>query len=150
SSGTSRLFVVRSRDGGVSFSVPIQVSLPGEVVDTLGHSLGADSMGNAFIAYVDDSSVPMVKFATLNSAGVFNRSDPVSDPTLPSFAPDIAVDKKGVVNLVYYSVFEAGQAAEHREIMFTKSCNLGSDFCPQVNVTYVYNYPQQARFPAVA
>jgi hypothetical protein len=47
-------------------------------------------------------------------------------------------------------VFEAGQAAEHREIMFTKSCNVGGDFCPPVNVTYVYNHPRQARFPAVA
>ena len=150
SSGTTRLFAVRSGDGGASFSVPAQVSLPGEVVDTLGHSLRADSMGNAFIVYVDDSSVPMVKFATLNGAGAFNRSAPVSDPTLPSFAPDIAVDKNGAVNVVYYSVFEAGQAAERREIMFTKSCNLGSDFCPPVNVTYVYNHPQQARFPVVA
>jgi hypothetical protein len=146
SSGTPRLLFTRSTDGGLTFSTPFQVSLAGEVVDTLGHSLVADRRGNAFLAYVDDSVVPVVKFAAFSGGLLFARGAPVSDPSIPSFAPEMAVDQNGAIALVYYSVLQAGQPSENREVMFSKSCNIGGDFSPPLNVSLNRG---QSRFPTV-
>jgi hypothetical protein len=142
-----RLFMVRSTDGATSFSTPIQISLANEVVDLLGHGLEADSADRIYAVYVDDSETPSVKLALLSPAGVLARNTIVSDPSVPSFAPDLTIGKDGEVYVVFYSVFAAGQPGENREVMFSKSCDLGESFSVPLNVSQTST---QSRFPSVA
>jgi hypothetical protein len=146
-SGSPSLFVVRSTNGGASFSAPVQISGKNEVVSNNGQSVTFDSTGAAYVAYSDVAAATVfVRLATAPDGQHFGSGSIISDGLGDDFAPDITADKNGTIYVAYYSRFDDAFLGTTRDVALIKSCDKGSTFSGQVNIS---NNAGQSVFPSI-
>jgi hypothetical protein len=128
-------FVVRSTDGGATFSTPAKISIDGENVQ-IGQ-VAFDSQGGAYVVYhaltrgAGDQRLSIVAFATAPDGQNFSASRNISGSLLKSASlPTVAVDNKDNVYVAFCNGLEPGL-----EIGVIKSTDRGQTFGKLVGVS---------------
>ncbi|HSE37084.1 MAG TPA: sialidase family protein [Blastocatellia bacterium] len=130
-----RLFAARSTDGGASFSSPVQISKPSEVLSGIGGPVAFDSTGAAYVVYSDlAATVPTINLATALDGQRFSMPKVISDPTIAAFAANLAIDRKDALYVTFYNR-QLSFPTFSREVMLTKSSDKGGSFRPQIDAS---------------
>ena len=119
----------RSTDQGASFSAPIRVA--GSATQPVrAPSLAAGGAGTLYLAWtVGDDPAGNLRLAKTTDGGrTFREARVVAESTGYSDAPKIAVDRRGVVHLVYAE--RTSSPAPRSVIRYTRSTDGGDMFAP--------------------
>lgn len=122
SPGNLDVFFTRSADGGTTFSAPKNIS--NDSSDSGSPTVAADSNGNIYVVWENDSGVLGISFSRSTDGGA-NFSAPVilSTNTGGSVSPQIAVDRNGNVNLAWED--DIGMTSD---VTFARSSDHGATF----------------------
>lgn len=135
STSNLRLFAARSTNGGASFSSPVQVSQPSEVLSTIGGPVAFDSTGAAYVVYSDLAArVPTINLATASDGQRFSAPQVISDPGIAAFAANLAVDRKDNLYITFYNR-QFTFPSFSREVMLIRSSDKGSSFRRQIDAS---------------
>jgi hypothetical protein len=135
STNNPRLFAARSSNGGSSFSSPVQVSKPGEILSGIGGPVAFDSTGAAYVVYSDlAASAPTINLAIASDGRRFSPPKVVSDPSITAFGANLAVDRKDNLYVTFYNR-DLTFPSFSREVMLIRSSDKGSSFRRQINTS---------------
>jgi hypothetical protein len=135
STNNLRLFAARSSNGGASFSSPVQISQPGEILSGIGGPLAFDSTGAAYVVYSDlAAAVPTINLAIATDGQRFSTPKVVSDPSIAAFAASVAVDRADNLYVTFYNR-QLTFPFFSREVMLIRSSDKGISFRPQINAS---------------
>ena len=139
-----QLFMVRSTNGGATFSAPMPIS---PAVDGVNPSSPArvafDSLGAAYVVY--GSSSARVRLLIAPNGVNFTVFKTVSNPAVRAFTPHIAVAPGDNIFVTFSNRFAVPGGANF-DVMLTKSGNHGTTFSALSNIS---NNSGQSVFPFV-
>jgi hypothetical protein len=138
STSSPKLFAARSSNGGASFSTPVQVSQPSEVLSGLGGPIAFDSAGAAYVVYSNLAvSLPTINLAIASDGQHFSTSKVISDASIAAFASNLAVDRS---DNLYVTFYNRGFTAPFfsREVILIKSTDHGNAFRPQIDASNTF------------
>jgi hypothetical protein len=135
STNNLRLFAARSSNRGASFSSPVQISQPSEILSVIGGPIAFDSTGAAYVVYSDlAAAVPTINLAIATDGQRFSTPKVVSDPSIAAFAASLAVDRTDNLYIAFYNR-QSTFPFFSREVMLIRSSDKGSSFRPQINAS---------------
>jgi len=136
-----------STDGGLTFSTPINVS--NDAADSSALQIIADTAGNLFVAWENDTLNLAIIFSRSTDGGVtFSTPARVSANAGASVSPQMAVDPGGNISVVWVDVtfghsdISFSRSADHGATFSTPkslSNNIGSSVNPQITVDLTGN-----------
>ncbi len=141
---------VRSTDAGATFGT-VQ-SLPDEnnINPLQPLSLAFDSKGAAYLAWsttTNSAGTPFTCRMAIAPAGTtFSVKKTVSDSSVNSFAPRVAVDRSDALLVTFYNRTVNADSSLNREVMFIRSTDGGATFSAPVDVS---NNAGQSFYPSV-
>ena len=120
--GPRDVFFSHSTDGGANFSTPVNLS--NDSVDSSSPKVAADSTGNVFAVWENDSGLLGVMFSrSLDGGATFSAPVFASTNAGGSMASQIAVDAAGNINLVWEDTISSSS-----QISFARSQDHGATF----------------------
>jgi len=128
--GTPAVFFSHSSDGGYTFSAPLNVSNhPGSPAKS--ERIAADSAGNIYIVWSDDSSGAHTIFFSHSSDNGMTFSVPqiISQNSMGT-DPAVAIDSSGGVDLLWIDKNDG-----ERSIFFSRSADQGATFSIPLNLS---------------
>jgi PKD domain-containing protein/K319-like protein len=130
SPGNLDIFFSRSTDGGLTFSSPVNVSHDASV--SSNPQVAADSTGNIFVVWENDSGVLGVLFSRSVDGGVtFSAPSMVSTNTTGSVSPQMVVGPTGNLYLAWEDDFASGS-----DISFSRSLDHGLTFSGTTSLSH--------------
>ena len=136
------IFFSRSTDGGVTFSLPAEISL--NTQGSITPQLAVDSTGNVSVVWEDDmSGISDVSFAHSSDSGAtFSVPISLSNNVGNSVSPQIALDSTGNIDVTWNN-----DSPGSFNIFFSRSADKGTTFSAPKNVSSSFG---QAGNPQVA
>jgi len=137
--GPRGLSLMRSTDGGATFSTPMDLGVP----YGFEPSVKVDSTGSVWITWSEQTIIGVMRsddhgstFTTLGPLPVEDLSNVQPPLFVARRNPDIAVDSQGVT-VVWQSVIGPGSVPEeaNADIFVTRSTDRGANFSPPINVS---------------
>ncbi len=130
SPGNLDVFFSRSTDGGLTFSSPVNVSHDASASSS--PQVAADSTGNIFVVWENDSGVLGVLFSRSVDGGLtFSAPAMVSTNTSGSISPQMAVGPTGNVYLAWEDDFVSGS-----DVSFNRSLDQGQTFLGATSLSH--------------
>jgi hypothetical protein len=130
SPGNLDIFFARSTDGGLTFSSPVNVSHDASASGN--PQVAADSTGNIFVVWENDSGVLGILFSRSVDGGVtFSSPAMISTNTTGSVSSQMAVGPNGNVYLAWEDDFASGS-----DISFSRSLDHGQTFSPPASLPH--------------
>ncbi len=128
---TSNIFFSRSTDGGVTFSTPTNLSATMTTALFSVPQIAVDTAGNINVVWESDTGNLAIWFRGSSDGGAtFSSPKMVSTHTGGSLNAQIAVDKKGNINVVWED-----DIASHSDISFSRSTDNGASFSFPMNLS---------------
>lgn len=127
------VYVVKSTDGGFSFSVPVMANDSSVVIAQGPSAIAVDSSGqHVYVVWVDDRNLQYdrdIYFAHSADAGAsFLPSVRINDDTISAYQwdPVIACDKSG--QKIYVTWYDGRDSAHGYDVYFSRSTDYGQTF----------------------
>ena len=137
------VFFSRSIDAGMSFSLPINVSVSGAASFSAEPRLAVDGIGTIYVIWTDFpvADADIIFSHSTDGGGTFSVPKNISATAGNAARPRLAVDDSGNINVVWEDLTPG-----NREILFSRFTATGA-FVPPINIS---NTPGLSVLPVVA
>ena len=126
--GNQDIFFTRSTDGGLTFSMPQNLS--NDPADSGNPQMAADSSGNISVVWENDDVTNGVLFTHSTDGTTFSAPVNLAKNPSGSFGPQIAVGADGSINVAWEDDFNF-----QSDISFSRSTDKGATFSTPKNVS---------------